>query len=230
MSIDGAQNYTADANLDILEKAVKTTWIPSLTITVPNKPKMMVTGTFVSGTGKVVAAANLNIKNFTRKPITLVSSLNKVKGGSSYKLDMDLKSDALTSSIDSTIAISTGSYNGQASVTYTLQGRPTHRFSASGKFSDASRGDLLDYSLQAGFIPTEFPQYAFNFDSKLQKTSSHIDASLNVEVNKEKISLAHKTTNQGTITAMKLSSTSSFQYPAKVGCAHIYISNAYIIT
>lgn len=222
MSIDGVQNYAADAELGILEKPMKTTWTPSLTITMPNKPNMMITGNFVSGQGKVVAAANFNIKNFTRKPITLTSSLNKVKGGSSYKLDMDLKSDALTSSIDSTVTVGTGSYNGQASVTYTLQGRPTHRFTASGKFSDSSRGELLDYALQAGFIPTEFPQYAFNFDSKLQKTSSHIDASLEVEANKEKFTVAHKTTNQGTISAMKLSSTSSFTYPAKVSyCTYI---------
>lgn len=216
MKIDGTETYSADASLGVQEKPMKTTWTPSLVITVPNKPKMSVTGSFVSGNGKVMAAANLAIKNFTRKPITLVSSLNKIKGGKSFQLDVDLKSDAFNSNIGSTVTLGDGNYNGRASLSYTIQGRPEHRINMAGKFSDDSRGDLMKYAVQAGVIPTEFPDYQFNIDTNFQATSNHVDTTVSVELNKEKVTVAHKTTKQGNLQALQLTSSSSFKYPAKV--------------
>ena len=215
--IDEAQTYGVNALLDISETSLKTIWTPSFTITIPNQPAMSIVGTFEAGTEATVASADIAITNFSRRPITLVSSLTQVKNGGSYDFSLRFKSDPLTSTISSSVAIAPGSYNGQATVEYTLAGRPDHRFSIAGKFSDDSRGELSSYAVQLGFIPTEFPEYQFNVASKLETTVNHINTELNIEFNQEKLSFTHKTIKGGSWSALTLTSESSFKYPTKVG-------------
>lgn len=220
LTIDGDQTYSVDAKLAMEQKTVKTVWTPSLTITIPNKPAMAVSGTFVTGTGKTIASVDLSVNNFSRKPITLSSSVSQVKGGSSYAFLFALNSELLKSDMTSTISVVPGNYIGSATLEYSMQGRPLHRFSASGKFTHESLGDLKKYSLHAGFVPTEYPQYQFNINSELQGTPNHIDTTAELTLNTYgKISLAHKTTKQGTWQDLGLESTSSFKYPYMV-CIH----------
>lgn len=215
-TIDGTQAYSADAELAIQKKTVKTVYTPSLTITIPNKPAMSVSGSFETGTGKTVAAVDLSIKNFSRKPITLSSSLNQKKNGQSYDFAFDVKSDMITSSITSNLALSPGNYQGVATIQYSTLNRPTHRFSLSGKFADQSLGELKSYSLNSGLITTEFPDYNFNVDADLKATKSHVDTTVALQFNKEKLTLTHKTKKTGTLSALSLSSSTSFTYPTKV--------------
>lgn len=216
LTIDETQTYSADAQLAVSESAVKTVYEPTLTIIIPNKPTMSVAGTFTTGTGQAVASVDLAVKNFSRKPITLKSSLSKIKDGSSYEFKSDLNSEMLTSTVSSTVSVQPKNYNGQAEVVYTLQGRPEHRITVGGKFGDASRGDLMSYSIQGGFIPTEFPEYQFNVESSIEVSASHVDTELSLEFSEEKLSFAHRSVKQGTWDSLTLTSSSSFKYPAKV--------------
>ena len=214
--IDKDQTYSAVGQVDIKEMSAKTVYSPSFSITVPNKPVMSVSGTFQSGSSDTIAAVDLAIKNFSRKPITLTSSLSKTNGGASYSYLFDLKSDMLTSKITSSVSVASGNYNGKGEITYSMEGRPEHRITAYGKLLDNSRGELMSYSMKAGVVPTEYPQFQFNIDSSLDMTANHIDTSLDIELNKQKMSIAHKTIKEGSMSALKIQSSSSFKYPNQV--------------
>lgn len=216
LKIDETNEYSISADLTKLEKKVKTVWTPSLTVVMPNKPKMTIDGTFEMGTGNTLMALDMAMKKFTRKPITLNTSVTQKRGGESYELAFKLNSDLIFTDISSTVAMAPGSYNGQATLLYRYAERPQHRFSTFAKFVDKSQGVMKSYSVQAGFVPTEFPQYGFSVDCDFAKSADHIDSKLVLEHNKKKMTFTHKTTKQGDWRALALESESTFQYPSKV--------------
>jgi hypothetical protein len=213
MKIDETQEYSFDAQLGVEEKSTKTVYTPTLSITVPNRPTMTMSGSFEMGTGKSIVAADIKLRRFTRKDITFTTALTQNNGD--YNFDMNLDSDYLTSKIKSTLSVSPKTYNGRASLEYSLNGRPNPRFTASGKFSDNSVGDLMSYSVQTGFVPTEFPQYGFSIDGNWESTSDHVNTDLTIEWDSDtKLSLAHKTTKRGDLNALTVTSESSLKYPS----------------
>jgi len=216
LKINGTQAYAIDAELGVDVRTVKTVYSPSLTISTPGKPDMSISGTVESGTGTTVAAVDLAIKNFSKKPITLTSSLSQTVAGQGYEFAFDLKSDVFSSSISSSVAVAAGSYSGNALVSYESLGRPAHRFTLAGKFVNETIGDLMQYSGNLGFIPTEYPHLQFNVDGTLKLTANHIDTNINVQLDQEKFSIGHKFTQQGSIDDLDLESSSFFRYPSKV--------------
>jgi hypothetical protein len=216
MKIDETQEYSVNAELGINEKRVKTVFTPSLAITMPNKPTMTIDGTIEMGTGKTVFAVDMAMKKFTRKPITLRTELKQERGGESYDAMFKLDSDMLTADVTGAVTMSSGNYNGNAALSYKLAGRPLHRFSTFGKFMDKSRGDMKSYSVQAGFVPTEFPEYAFSVDTDLTLAANHVSSKLDIVYSQEhKLYLTHETTKQGDWSALKVDSKSTFKYPMK---------------
>lgn len=216
MKIDENDEYSITADLSKLEKKVKTVWTPSLTIVMPNKPRMTVDGTFEMGSGKTLMAMDLSMKKFTRKEITVNTALTQKKGGESYQFTLKTDSDLLFTDVSSTVTMAPGNYNSQVTVRYRYGERPEHRFSTFGKFVDKSQGVMKSYSVQAGFVPTEYPQYSFSVDCDFAKSADHIDTKVVIEQNKEKMTLAHKTTKQGDLRALTLESETTFEYPRKV--------------
>ena len=214
MKIDETSEYSVNAELGVEEKKVKTIYTPKLSIVMPNRPTMSVSGTFEMGSGKTIVAADMKIMKFTRKPITFSTAMTKIKGGQSYNFDLNLNSDYLTTVIGSSVSITDKTYNGRASLEYGIVDRPKHRFSTSGKFSDNSLGDLKSYSVQLGFIPTEYPQYRFSFDTDLEATSDHVDGTLTVDLHDNKLTVSHKTSKTGDLNALTVVSDSSLKYPS----------------
>jgi len=206
LTIDTTQEYAAKAQLETITREKKTIWKPTVTISLPNKPTMTIDGSFETGTGKTMAAAELNILKFTRKPITMSASLEQKKAGAAYGLKFNTNSDYMTVDYNGNVDVRDGSYNLVSGLDYTVSGRPEHRFTVSGKFLNRSAGALKSFTVQGGLISTEFPHLNVAADGSLETTANHVDMSLELSRGDHKIVLTHKTTKRGDLMNMNAES------------------------
>ncbi|XP_014673849.1 PREDICTED: uncharacterized protein LOC106814086 [Priapulus caudatus] len=176
VTIDERSRYGVAASLEVDEQPYSMRYTPSLTVTMSGVEPVNLQGSVLLKEKNGVTV-DLSLLNAFSEPVILKGDIGP-RGSRQYTAAIDFASPLLKTHLESLTTLLDTTYASRASIDYTLLDNPQYNVAWNSKARDMSTSSLLKMDIANDITFTQYPALNSHFSWEIQKTTGHVENSL----------------------------------------------------